>query len=336
MRKARIIILIVMLSLVGVAIGLGAGLGAYFAKASKNEEVRAENTPKEMPTIMLDGEEYIVNDTVNYLVVGVDSTGELKSSNGYNNTALNDFMCLVSFDLTNKTYVLIPINRVTMVDIDIIGLAGKPISTRFAQIAYAHTIGDGMEMSFINTKRAVSKVLLGLDIERYIGINMSTVQLINDAIGGVEITLEEDLTAVHSDWVEGATITLTGDNCLDYIRARMSVSDGTQLSRMRRQQVYIEAVVQKARTTEYQYSDVKKMILNINKYLCMDVTLMDVTDLMVYVKTFEYKGIKRIEGTTQVRNNLIEFTPDPDKLKELLKDCFYTKKETPTEDETDA
>lgn len=333
MKKARIIILIVLLSLIGTLVTFGGIAGTYYLASRNNPTERAELTPKENQTIEIGEETYEAKRIVNYLVVGIDSTGPMKKSNTYNNTALNDFMCLVSFNITDKTYFLLPINRDTMVDIDIMGIAGKPIGTRYTQIAYAHTIGDGLENSFRNTCRAVSKVLLGLDIERFIGINMSTVPLINDFVGGVTITLDEDLTVLDSSWTEGATITLTSENCMKYIRARMEVSDGTQLSRMHRQQIYLEEVARKARTTEYGFSNLVDLLRIVSNYMCMDVTYIDMADVLGYVKEYQFLGIKKIEGTTQKRNNLIEFIPDPECVEKLVTELFYEKVESKESDE---
>ena len=273
MGKTRKILLIIILSLVGIIVTLGISGGTYYLIARNSEEERAENAPKEHEYVYLDGEKYEAKNTVNYLVVGIDSTGPMKASNGYNNKALNDFMCLISFNLTDQTYFALPINRDTMVDIDIMGLSGKIVGSRYTQIAYAHTIGDGMENSFKNTCRAVSKVLMGVDIERYIGINMTTLPMINDFLGGVTITLDEDLTKLNKEWEEGATITLKGNDCVRYLRARMDVSDGTQISRMHRHKIYMEEVMKKARETDYKFSDILDLLHIINKYTCMEIRL---------------------------------------------------------------
>ncbi|MBP5551164.1 MAG: LCP family protein [Bacilli bacterium] len=325
MVKARKILLIIILSLVGVVVTLGSIAGGYFLFAQGSKTERAQNVPKEHEIIYIDGEKYIAKDTVNYLVVGIDSTGEMKASNGYNNTALNDLICLVSFNLTDSSYTIIPISRDTMVEVDVLGLSGKVIGSKYTQIDYAHTVGDGLDMSFRNTCRAASKVLMGVDIERYIGINMTTVPLLNDFLGGVTITLEEDLTVIDPTWEEGATITLTGDTCLKYLRARMEVGDGTQISRMRRQQVYMEELVRKARTNDYTFSDILDALHIVNNYVCMDVTYMDMADILNYVKTFHYNGIKQIKGYTQKNKGLIEFIPYEEDLKELVISTFYDK-----------
>ena len=327
MVKARKIILIIMLSLVGVVVTIASIGGGYYLYARKSTTERAQNVPKEHEIIYIDDEKYIAKDTVNYLIVGIDSTGEMKASNGYNNTALNDLICLVSFNLTDSSYTIIPVSRDTMVEVDILGLSGKIIGSKYTQIDYAHTVGDGLDMSFRNTCRAVSKVLMGVDIERYVGINMTTVPLIVDFLGGVTITLDEDLTVIDPTWEEGTSITLTGDNCLLYLRARMEVGDGTQVSRMRRQQIFMEEVVRKARTNDYTFSDILDMLHIINNYVCMDVTYMDMADILKYVQTFHYNGIKKIEGYTQKNKGLIEFIPYEDKMKELITTTFYEKVE---------
>lgn len=328
MQKAKVIILIILLSIVGLGAILGASSGTYYFYSHQNKEERAEVKvveEKKNQEIYFEEEKYEPKGIVNYLVIGVDSTGTMESNHGFSNKALNDFICLVSFNLDEQTFFALPINRDTMVEINELGLTGKVVGHRYTQIDYAHSMGDGMEMSFRNTCDAVSTLLFGVEIERFIGINMSTVPLINDFVGGVEITLEEDLTILNPEWKEGATITITGDNCLKYLRARRYVGTGTQISRMNRQRVYLEALAKKIIAADYQLSNITDLLFTINSYVCMDVTYIDIADVLGYIKAFKYEGIKSIEGSTQVRNNLTEFIPDEEKLKELVKTLFYVK-----------
>ena len=128
-----------------------------------------------------------------------------------------------------------------------LGVTGRKVGETYAQIAYAHTEGDGKERSCKNTVNAVSKLLYGITIQGYLSLNMDAVPLLIDKIEGVDITLEadQDLTYEDESWTPSSTIHLDGENSLRFVRARQTFEDESNIKRMGRQRQFIRAVIEK-------------------------------------------------------------------------------------------
>jgi anionic cell wall polymer biosynthesis LytR-Cps2A-Psr (LCP) family protein len=70
------------------------------------------------------------------------------------------------------------------------------MGTSEIQIAYAHAVGDGGAFSCENVVEAVSNYLGGVDIQSYIAMNIDSIAKINQLVGGVTVTIEDDFSAI--------------------------------------------------------------------------------------------------------------------------------------------
>lgn len=62
------------------------------------------------------------------------------------------------------------------------------------QLSLAHSMGPDQNMRAENTVDAVSTLLKGQKIDGYAMINMSAIQVVNDMVGGVTVTIEGDFS----------------------------------------------------------------------------------------------------------------------------------------------
>jgi LCP family protein required for cell wall assembly len=95
-------------------------------------------------------------------------------------------------------------------------------------------------------------------IEGYTGVRLDHVMLIDfggfvevtDALGGVEMDIEQTITSIHSPnrTFEQGRQHLDGEEALDYIRQRYQFADG-DFTRMRNQQRFLRALMDKATDT---------------------------------------------------------------------------------------
>ena len=85
----------------------------------------------------------------------------------------------------------------------------------------------------------------GIDIDFYISLEMDGISTLNDALGGVTVTLEDDFTALDPTMTKGTTLTLEGNQAEYYVRGRMYIGVGTNEARMVRQQVFMSALSQR-------------------------------------------------------------------------------------------
>ncbi|BCB87363.1 LCP family protein [Phytohabitans suffuscus] len=96
--------------------------------------------------------------------------------------------------------------------------------------------------------------LLVQTVEKFTGVRIDNVMLVDfagfkdvvDALGGVEIAVDEDFTSVHTDreFNQGANH-MDGDTALDFARQRYQFADG-DFTRMRHQQQLVEAIIERA------------------------------------------------------------------------------------------
>ena len=184
--------------------------------------------------------EYVSDDNIDtYLIIGTDGGGEFVDEE--HSGTLADFLALMIIDNTTKKFGIIQIDRNSMMPMtDIIGLdeiGGEEVRQ---QICLAHWYGENEGQRNDNTVMAVSELFGYLDIDNYYAINMAEMGRVNDAIGGVDVDIDTDMTSLDPAFEAGSTVHLTGDQAEKFLRARMDVGEGTNKERMSRQTQYMQ------------------------------------------------------------------------------------------------
>lgn len=175
------------------------------------------------------------------LFMGIDTAAEDPQS-GFNfrRGGQADFLLLLVIDHENERVTPIHIDRDTMAEITVLGVLGSNTGTAQAQICLSHGFGDGQAQSCQFTVEAVSKLLWDVDVDFYIAMNLDSIALLNDALGGVTVTLEDDFSMLDPTMTAGTTLTLMGKQAEYFVRNRMEIGVGTNASRMERQRTYME------------------------------------------------------------------------------------------------
>jgi LCP family protein required for cell wall assembly len=115
---------------------------------------------------------------------------------------------------------------------------------------------NGDTMAKINAAYAWGGMPLAVQtVERYTGVRIDHVALIDfggfvavtDAVGGVDMTVEQTITSIHPPYrtFEAGTRHFTGEEALDYVRQRYQFAEG-DFARMRNQQMFLRALLDKA------------------------------------------------------------------------------------------
>lgn len=284
---------------------------------------------RQMQLITVEGKDYLPKEGItSYLMIGIDKSGKMADNEGdIRNRALCDFLLLVVFDAKAKTYSLIHLNRDTMTTNQILGMNGVVVDSRYEQLSYAHMYGSGMEDSCENVVKSVSDLLYGVPIQRYLALTMTAVGVLNDKLGGVDVTIPYDMTSVKKDWTPGKTVSLKGDDALLFIRARSSLGDelGTNAVRMERQRTYLSKMLQKV--TEKNDSNFFFSVYNsVADYVLTNCTTNEINELSASLKDYSYAGITSPEGTAEISKvtGFNEFTVDERALRDLVLNTFYT------------
>lgn len=286
-------------------------------------EQKTENTVYEY-----NGVEYVKNkDVESFLILGLDKYEDAINNDSYNNDQRADFLMLLVFDNSEKKFTAVHLNRDTMVNMNVLGVAGQKIGTVNKQLALAHTYGNGRDVSCRNTADAVSELLNGVKVNHYLSITMDAVPILNDLLGGVEVTVLDDFSGIDDTLIKGETVTLHGDHALTYVRERYGLEDSSNSTRMVRQRQYMTAVYDKAMLKiENDDNFVIEASSKLADYIVSDRSVNQLQEIAKKLSQYKFTEIETLEGESVVKDGLMEFRPDADSIDKIVFELFYKKK----------
>ena len=291
------------------------------------DEDAAEDGEDALPegTVYYNGMPYAPNTALtNVLIMGSDDYETTETGASRNNSQA-DFLLLAVFNDEDETCTLLQINRDTMTDVTVLGALGDNIGLRTEQIALAHTYGKGLEDSCENTVDAVSRLLYGINIENYISLTMGGISVLNDLVGGVTVTIENDFTGVDDTLIQGEEVTLLGEHAMTFVRARMEMTDdATNIARMARQRTYMAALTEKLRAAVREDATfVIAAAAELSDYLVSDCDIYELSAYGQQLTSYTLSEIVTPEGESKMGEKFMEFYADDGALQKLVIDLFY-------------
>lgn len=285
------------------------------------------------PEIEVNGVKYRMRESVSaYLLMGIDKSGEAGKQDIADDNGRNDMNLLVVVDHTAKTYTTLQLNRDTMVPVDAITYYGGYMDTFDMPLCLAHFYGDGAEISCGNVLKSVRYLLGEIPINGYIALQYEGIADVNDAVGGVSVTITDDFSRLDSTLEMGQTVLLKGEQAHHYVRGRMNVGDGNNTSRERRQRIYMDAFAAKCRQEIKQNSSIINTIYNAAKpYMVTDMSLGTMSNLAVKCLNYTDHGILTLPENFSIPKDgeswggYVIGTVDSDKLTSMVISLFYQK-----------
>ncbi len=272
----------------------------------------------------LNEQKYTLKDHVEtFLVMGLDADESASQVESYNNNQTADFLLLLVLDHEEQSISALQINRDTLAEMNVLGVAGEKVGTVEKQIALAHTYGNGKEVSCRNVANAVSKLLGGISVKHYASVTMDVVPALADFVGGVEVSLQEDFPHLDPSYKEGKTVILKGDAALGYVRGRAGLEDPTNEARMKRQQQFLSALQKKMALSVNQENFTADFALELSEYMVSDCSVNQLESLMNKVSSYKSLGIKEIKGESVVVEGYMQFHPDEEALRQTVVELFY-------------
>ena len=257
-------------------------------------------------------------DILTFLFMGID-----KDSGGERVTEGTDAV----MNPKKKTVQIIGINRNTMADVDIYDEKGNYLMTSKAQITVQHGFGNGLEESCEYQKKAVSRLFYGLPVHGYAAIYMSAIPTINDAVGGVDVKVIEDLTEKDKSLVKDAEVHLMGETAFWYVKYRDANIFGSADMRLERQKQYLNAFVAAAKNaSKKDIGVVLDLYRAVVPMMVTDITLDEVAYLAPAALDYQFGGegsFYMLEGETVMGEEFEEFYLDEDALYEMILEIFY-------------
>lgn len=279
--------------------------------------------------VIYNDKEYVLKENIEtFLVIGLDKFDEAITSDSYNNNQQADFLMLFVLDNDSKKCTALHINRDTMASINVLGVAGQKIDTVTKQIALAHTYGNGKKVSCRNTLDAVSKLLLGVKMDHYISLTMDSVEVLNDLVDGVEVTVLDDFTGIDDTLKKGEKVILKGEHVLNYVRTRYGLEDSSNSTRMKRQQQYVNCLYSEIKS--HAQNDPEFIIESVTKladYVVSDRSVSQLKDIAKKLSEYKFTIAEDIKGENKIGEEFVEFYADAYSVEKTVIELFYTPKD---------
>ncbi len=330
-RKTVFGISLIAFMLLMVLIGVINSVGQSLEKNSQAVETHGDLSDRfaEVPAVEYKGAFYRPYEKItNILMIGVDQYSTVKDSGvSYRNGGQADYLLLLVINDDTQTITSLQINRDTMAAVTILGVLGDETGTRVVQICLSHGFGDGKEQSCLLTEKAVSGLLHGIDIDFYIAMEMDGISTLNDALGGITVTLEDDFSAVDPAMIKGATLTLRGMQAEYFVRGRMYIGAGTNVARMERQQVFMDAVSQRIIERMHESGNanfVGNLMDSLDPYLLTDMKRGRIINIAWNTRDYDRLDMVKPEGQSVIgAYGYNEFYADETALEDLVMKTFY-------------
>ena len=265
-------------------------------------------------------------DITSILVLGIDRYGPVVDSGSYNNRGAADMAMVIILDHAAEECRVLQLNRDTMMEIPVLGIGGRKAGTAYGQLALAHTYGSGLEDSCENTAEAVSDFLYGIPMDYYVAMNMDAIPILNDAVGGVTVNVTEDFSTVDPTIRKG-TVTLLGDQSINFVRTRKNVGDQLNLSRIQRQKDYVNGFVKAFSDARERDAElVAKLYEDVTDYLVTDISMTVASSLIDRYSGYPIVEVVSPEGENVMGEEYFEYYADQEALDELILRLFYAPK----------
>jgi len=271
------------------------------------------------------------DDLLTFLCLGVDTREDIKVEKIPGEGGQADTIILIVIDELEKQIKMLNISRDTMTKIQIYDTSGIYQYEKEAQLALQYAYGDGGEKSCKLMETAVSKLLYGVPIHGYAALDFEGISDINDAVGGVEVTVIEDLYKLSPELAEfyiGNTIILEGEQALYYVQVRDVEAEelGANSLRIERQKQYVLSFFSKMKQeTKRNLSLPLTLYSTAEDYMITSIT----ADQIAYLSTvvlgcsFDSEDMISISGSIEKTDVYEEYIINEQELYDLIIDVFY-------------
>lgn len=299
-----------------------------FQKPEEMLQISEQETEKwQEGWIRYQGKIYAYNEDIRtFLFMGIDKNTDVKEMEEGTKGGQADALFLAVLNPHKESIQIVGINRNAMADIDVYDDQGMYVTTTTAQIAVQHGFGNGMEESCEYQVKAVSKLFYQLPLHGYAAVNMSAIPTINDAVGGVDVTVLEELTKADHTLVQGADVHLVGESAFWYVKYRDPSEFGSADKRLERQKQYLNALIAAAKQAAKKDITVAVSLYQaISAQMVTNISLDEVIYLAPLAVNYQFdtENFYMLPGESVMGEQFEEFYVDEDALYEMILEIFY-------------
>ncbi|MDO4308681.1 MAG: LCP family protein [Eubacteriales bacterium] len=275
--------------------------------------------------INVDGVDYQYNtDLITVLLLGVDTSGQ-------DMTGQADFISLAVFDRENESIRLIEISRDSMVDVRVFDAVGKDRGWNTQHLALAYAFAGGKEKGCLMTQEAVSRMFHGIPIVYYAAGNVSALPTFHNLVGDLTVQIPDDsLEYLDEGFKKGESLTLTSENVELFVRSRDTDQEYSNTGRMRRQETYMEAYLEKLKVLlSEDFSGTVSRMESVFSNTMTNIGLSEVSSFAEMAMEYRFdpeQDCYTVQGTDHSGEYHDEFHVDEEALQQLVLQIFYKKK----------
>lgn len=310
-------VLILGIAVIGVVLGM-----------ADHYRINSDSSTDSRETITYKNETYVKKGNLEtYLIAGIDAPGKVEKVTEYDGTGQCDVLAVIVRDRSTDQCKLLSIDRNTITAVKSLDNDGTYLDTTDIQISLAHAMGFDQQVRAENTVDAVSHLLGDQTIDGYAMVNMGAIQVVNDMVGGVTVTIEDDFSDIDPSMKKGETVTLMGEQAEKYVRSRKEISDGSNQNRMSRQSTYEEAFKPAFRNKCAENSKFPLEVYHaMEDYMTTNISAKKFCRLAILMSDENQDEKVAISGTYGLdEDGWQTFTPDADSLQEAILELFYKK-----------
>lgn len=282
-------------------------------------------------------------ETLNFLLLGIDRAGTLKKETDLSNwnAGQADALFLVSLDTENKKMSIIGIPRNSMVELEIYNEVGQCNDTLYNQICLQYGYAGGGELGLETTKKRVSELFCQLPIHGVCAISFHAIEIITDMLGGIEVTVPDEMAgygetlSFQEGFAQGSRMLLTGETVCDYLRYRDLAVLGSPTVRLTRQKEFLKdaigVVFDKVHQNFALVGDIYKAVV---PYMNTDITLDEAVYLAAWSKDCQVEDCSFYQLTGEDRkvdyikedgtpSYFDDYYLDEEALKKIMIEVFY-------------
>lgn len=327
-RKLCYKIGIVSVTIVGILLSM---FLIFCMSGKKNLSKNIATYTSEEKVVIYNNKEYVYRDgLINLLCLGIDKEEQMSLRNDVDNSmGQADAIFLVSIDTKRKVVCTLAIPRDTMVALQMYDASGAYLGSRMGQLTLQYAYGDGMAKSAGLMVNQVAGILQGIPINAYAAINVHSLWILNSAVGGVDMYMDEDYTMLNPVFIEGTTVHLSGNLLENYIRERDCDFAGTAYTRMYRLKKYMFAYYEKAKSVLRQDIALPFRILDeMQADMETNLTMKEITYLLTEVLDCRLtdESFYILPGEQVMGEEYEEFYIDENEVEKLLIELFYEEK----------
>lgn len=294
------------------------------AKITAIEDAVSEDSGQ---TITYNDKTYVLNnDLISVVFLGVDKT--LSDSSNIGEAGQADAIYILTYDTSSKKCKIIPVSRESMVDVQLYSGNNEAIGMEQMQLCLAYAYGSDEKTSAENTISSLSKLFYNIPFDSYITLDWNAIVPLTDAIGGVKLSILEDVPAHNPIFRKGEKVTLSGEDAFTYVRSRDMESIDSNNDRLARQKQFLTSYLSQFITkTKKKPSTVTKLLDVADEYMYTNLSSNKIiymaSEILPNINDIADIEFLSIQGETKQGDVYTEFYPDETNLYETILNVFY-------------